>query len=104
MENGYFKHFEKQKKKMTSSMENGYFKLLKPKGDAVEILAWNKHDRKILLWLINSIVLIIQDSIASLNSVLDLWHDLEERFGHTGCTNEAWAHELRKNIALQVRA
>ncbi len=69
----------------------------KPEGNTLEVLAWNKCDGLVLSWLINSINPELHDSIAYHDSAVELWRDLEERFGHT---NEPRVHELRRNIAL----
>ena len=60
---------------------NGVLK--KPTDISQEALTWSKCDGLIISWLTNSINPILYDSIVYHEIALDLWNDLEERFGHS---------------------
>ena len=74
---------------------NGVLK--KPTDNPQEALAWSKCDGLVISWLTNSINPILYDSIVYHETALDLWKDLEERFGHS---NDI--HELRREIATMT--
>ena len=77
---------------------NGVLK--KPTDNPKEALAWSKCDGLVISWLTNSINPILYDSIVYHETALDMWKDLEERFGHS---NEQRIHELHCEIATMTQ-
>ncbi|VFQ68379.1 unnamed protein product [Cuscuta campestris] len=72
-----------------------YGRIEKPNNDPARLSAWQRCNDMVTSWILNVLSKAIGDSVLYADTVVDLWNELEDRFGQSNGTR---LYQLQKNV------